>query len=248
MVLSLSVKRGGGGGVALSSRRTWPRWAAPPCRPTSASSPARPAPGRLWSVTEERKLGSNNNNKKHGASASVTGLDLVKQRPRIYVLMRTSHERKRKELHHSLCLWQHAEIFCVLAFRRFILRAHFLYVWHLSSRVQTLFRQALSPPLLLCALIWCLPCQDESVSEWHRHTWQRPFNMNIKQERTLRHAPRFHHLRYRSLEPNAATPSLRRQLRLLVDQVYKNYSRLERSIWLNHWLLTQNDKLTRLMQ
>lgn len=110
------------------------------------------------------------------------------------------------------------------------------------------YSDRLPPPLLLCALIWCLPCQDESVSEWHRHTWQRPFNMNIKQERTLRHAPRFHHLRYRSLEPNAATPSLRRQLRLLVDQVYKNYSRLERSIWLNHWLLTQNDKLTRLMQ
>lgn len=62
----------------------------------------------------------------------------------------------------------------------------------------------------------------------------KAFNMNIKQERTLRHAPRFHHLRYRSPEPNAAAPSLRRQLRLLVDQVYKNYSRLERSIWLNH--------------
>lgn len=145
MVLSLSVKRvgGGWGGVALSSRRTWPRWAAPPCRPTSASSPARPAPGRLWSVTEERKLGSNNNNKKHGASASVTGLDLVKQRPRIYVLMRTSHERKRKELHHSLRLWQHAEIVCVLAFSPFYLASPFLvclaFVKSGSNAIQTGF-------------------------------------------------------------------------------------------------------------
>lgn len=145
-------KTGEGGGVALSSRRTWPRWAAPPCRPTSASSPARPAPGRLWSVTEERKLGSNNNKKRHGASASVTGLDLVKQRPRIYVLMRTSHERKRKELHHSLCLWQHAEIVCVLAFSPFYLASPFLvclaFVKSGSNAIQTGFPP---PPPPLCS-------------------------------------------------------------------------------------------------
>ena len=187
----------------------------------------------------------NHQQRKHGASASVTGLDLVKQRLRIYVLMRTSHERKRKELHHSLCLWQHGEIFCVLAFSPFYLPSPFSCMFGIC---QVGFkRDSDRPPPPPCSHLVSALSGRVCVRVTPTHMAEA-FNMNIKQERTLRHAPRFHHLRYRSLEPNAATPLHRRQLRLLADQVYKNCSRLERSIWLNHWLLTQNNKLTRLMQ
>lgn len=39
--------------VTLSFQRTWQRWAAPLCRPTSASLPVHPDPGLLWSVHDK---------------------------------------------------------------------------------------------------------------------------------------------------------------------------------------------------
>ena len=148
--------------LSLSSRRTWQRWADPLCRPAAASSPARPAPGPPWSAGK-RNVDDNGEQKNDVFLYRVEPL-------RSDSFMTWKKQKKITSLSLSVTTSRNISLLAPPPSTLFYLANPFLlylaFVKPGSKGIQT------GSPLR--CVIWCLPCQDESVSEWHRHTWQRP--------------------------------------------------------------------------